>query len=128
MVDRYLNSGVATAKTNILIVFWICLSTWLLQKKSKCEKEYLYLIKANSLFALLFLFLSSYFEVAFRVSYYQLYILMVLYLHFIDQIKNKRYRLLCRIVYISLFSLHFIISAEHGMFETIPYKSRLLGL
>lgn len=126
VAERYLDSGVNTAKTNILITFWIILSTYLLQNKSNIKKQYIYLIKSNALFALLFLFMAEYFEVAFRVSYYQFYVLMFLYVYFVDNIRITNIKRMCLTFFVFLFLLHFIVTAKNGMCGTIPYSSIIL--
>jgi hypothetical protein len=125
IAESYLDSGVNTAKTNILIAVFLFIYSALKIDKNKWHRN---VILINSLICLFFLLMSSYFEVAFRVSYYQMIVLMIIVPISINSVKNINYKWGLNIIYISLYILHFFISATHGLSGTIPYKSTILGI
>ena len=121
--DLYLNSGVASAKSNILIMVAFYFFPYLSKNTSRKLKYY---IQSCALIGLMFLLLSSLFEVAFRVSFYQMIPLLLLIPSLIKDVKNVYRKRLCVLLFVSLFFLHIMIAASHGMADTIPYKSVIL--
>ena len=117
--------GAVTAKTNILLAIALLILSCFCKfwKKNRLEYSiYIVLIIYN----LFFLFMSPQFEVAFRVSWYQIPFMIILFLRFARLYVIKK-RLFLNITYISLFILHFVIASIHGLSGTIPYSSRILG-
>lgn len=123
-VELYLDSGVASAKTNIVIMIAFCLAPYLCNKRDNYLKYY---IQGLSLIGLMFLSLSSLFEVAFRVSFYQMIPLLILIPSLLKNIKDKSRQLIGISIFVCLFLLHIIIAANHGMADTVPYRSIILG-
>lgn len=121
--DLYLDSGVASAKTNIVILIAFYLAPYL---HKSIDRNIKYYVQACSLIALMFLFLSGLFEVAFRVSFYQMVPLLFLIPSLLKLIKDKSIQLIGITIYICLFFLHIVIAANHGMADTIPYRSIIL--
>lgn len=121
--DLYLDSGVASAKTNIVILIAFYLAPYL---HKNIDSNIKYYVQACSLIALMFLFLSGLFEVAFRVSFYQMVPLLFLIPALLKLIKDKSIQLIGIIIYVCLFFLHIVIAANHGMADTIPYRSIIL--
>ena len=118
--------GAVTAKTNILLAIALLLLSCFYKfwKKNRLEYPiYAVLIMYN----LFFLFMSPKFEVAFRVSWYQVPFMIILFLKFAHLYSIKKHFLL-NATYISLFILHFVIAAMHGLSGTIPYSSRIIGI
>lgn len=125
MADRYVDSGVATAKANILIGATFLLYSIFVGDENKARKR---LILINSIFCLFFLFMASFFEVAFRVSYYQMIILIAVILMSINRIRSAWFRAFCQFVYLLLFIFYFVVESNHGLSGTIPYTSSILGI
>ena len=121
--DLYLDSGVTSAKTNIIIMIAFYLFTYFCKKTNRNLGYY---IQACSLIGLMFLFLSSLFEVAFRMSFYQMIPLLLLIPSLVKNTRNELRKKIVTITYVCLFLLHLIVSANHGMADTIPYKSVIL--
>ena len=122
--ELYLDSGVTSAKTNIIIMIGFSLFPYL-RKNVECNLKYY--IQAYSLLGLMFLSLSSLFEVAFRVSFYQMIPLLILIPSLLKNMEDKTQQLICISIYISLFLLHIVIAANHGMADTVPYRSIILN-
>lgn len=127
----YLNrDGAETAKSNILIAFFLLLISYIYKFKNHlnyrfCKNYIVYL--SLLLYNLLLLFISTQFEVAFRLSWYQIPILILIYLNSAKQYPHYKSKILY-IMLIILFFLHFTIEAMHGLGDTIPYTSRILGI
>ena len=118
--------GAVIAKTNILLsvaMFFVSLVYAFWKIDRSIYITYLILIIYN----LFFLFMSPQFEVAFRVSWYQVPFIVILFLFFSSHYPYKR-RFFLSSVYIALFALHFIIAAMHNLSGTIPYSSKILGI
>lgn len=120
--ELYLDSGVTSAKTNILIMAAFLLFTFVAKIRNK---DLRFFIRACSMYGLMFLSLSSLFEVAFRVSFYPMLALLIAVPMAIQSL-NKTMRNISTIAFVSLFILHIVIAAIHGMADTIPYKSTIL--
>ena len=121
--DLYLDSGVTGAKTNIVIMIAFYLVPYLCKNVDKNLKYY---VQACSLIGLMFLSLSNLFEVAFRVSFYQMITLLILVPSLLKLIKDKSMQLIGITIYVCLFLLHIVIAANHGMADTTPYSSIIL--
>lgn len=121
--ELYLDSGVTSAKTNIIIMIGFALFPYL---RKNIEGNLKYYIQAYSLLGLMFLSLSSLFEVAFRVSFYQMIPLLILIPSLLKNMEDKTQQLICISIYICLFLLHIVIAANHGMADTVPYRSIIL--
>lgn len=127
MMDLYMDSGVPSAKTNILIsLAFFAYSIYLRGFGEDESNEKSYIIMVTSAMTLMFLVLSSFIEVAFRMSYYMfitsvLFVLMAIY-------ENERLRPSFFIVFLSLFALHFYIESKHGLYGALEYSSDILGI
>lgn len=157
-VEDYMNSGVPSDKTSLLI----CLTILLLgvyffaekyafgranpkpedmdSSEGDCEDEKqtddvfnsnnpigmffvaesskIYILLSSIIFALVLNLLASYIEVAFRMAYYMLNVALLMALIVLK--KKDNYLLYAGAL--SLFLLHFVIAAAHGLYETIPYN------
>ncbi len=118
--------GAVTAKTNILIAVSMLLISFVYMFW-KIDKNKYVLFVGLIMYNLFFLFMSPQFEVAFRVSWYQVPFIVILYLYYSKTLCHNK-RLLLNTLYVVLFSLHFIISSMHGLSGTIPYSSKLMGI
>lgn len=122
--ELYADSGVAIAKTNILISIAYFIISFLYKTK---KKGHLFLIRSSACLSIAFLMLANLFEVAFRVAFYPLLLLMIYILVYLKprQLMQQLY------VYaglISIYLLHIFIAASHGLADTAPYKSIILGI
>jgi hypothetical protein len=132
MADLYIDSGVPSAKTNILIslvflgygVYYQYFEEEELEEEEPNDRTYLLLI--TSAMTLLFLFLSSYIEVAFRMSYYMFIVSVVIVAMSI--FKSELYRYEHFAGFTGLFLLHFIIDCMHGASGALDYSSAILGI
>ncbi len=122
-MDLYMDSGVTSAKSNILIMVVYALLPFFCKIQNKTM---VYYIRACSLIGLMFLMLSSLFEVAFRVSFYQMMPLLFLVPALLKQTTKQDRRTLGCLVLVMLYLLHIVVAAKHGMADTIPYKSIIL--
>lgn len=122
-MDLYLDSGVDSAKTNILLMMFFVLMP--IGVKTK-DRLLVYYIRACALLGLMFLSLSSLFEVAFRVSFYQMMPLLFFVPALIQKSKVKVMQVGIAAMFICLFLVHIIVSASHGMADTVPYRSIIL--
>ena len=86
------------------------------------------LTKINALYALFFLMMSSIFEVAFRIAYYQTFTLMILMPYLFKNGKRNNINKISMYLYTILFIYLFYIEGKHGLVGTIPYKSSILGI
>lgn len=127
MADLYLDSGVDSAKTNLLLSF-VFLSYAVYQHVFGDEntKERTFVLMISSALSLFFVLLSSYIEVAFRMSYYMFIVSLLMLLMFINE-SDKPKRILV-LSYISLFLLHFYIGCKHGLAGALDYSSAILGI
>lgn len=121
----YLDSGVQSSKTNILILVAFLLFTLICKKQNE---KLIFVIQANAIIGLMFLMLSSLFEVAFRVSFYQMLPLLFLFSALLKAYQGGLWKVTGKIMFLLLLMVHIVIAAQHGMAETIPYKSVLLGI
>ena len=125
IADRYMDTGVATSKAELLIAFCILLYVFV-KRKILCESSK-YLLLTTTCYCLFFLYMANQFEVAARVAAYQM-IALVLYVPMsFEELKvsdKKNYYLF----WIILFLIHFYVSSQHGLSGTIPYSSHILGL
>jgi uncharacterized membrane protein len=155
MADLYIDSGVASAKTNLLIstVFlgygaYLFFSRKIKTKEMEGENENeieeeqdveteeeneiwkedtnTYLLIVTSTLTLVFLLLASYIEVAFRMSYYMYIVSVMIVLMFVYI--SDQYRLIKVGAFVSLFLLHFYIACSHGLVGALEYSSSILGV
>lgn len=127
MADLYMDSGVTAAKTNILIsLVFLFYAAYQHMLGEEINKERTFILIISSAMSLLFLFLSSYIEVAFRMSYYMFIISMVVTLLFINE--REKYKALFMLGYFSLFLLHFFIDCKHGASGALDYSSAIIGI
>ncbi len=127
MADLYIDSGVPSAKTNILIALAFMgygIYRHFIEDDEFNDKTFMLLI--TSAFTLLFLLLSSYIEVAFRMSYYMYIVSVVVVAMYINN--AERYRLSQIVGFLSLFLLHFYINCNHGLVGALDYTSTILGI
>lgn len=142
MAERYMDSGVNSSKADILLIIGsliIGLINLRLLKNEEASKElynsqtlsmsfsgqtYLYPFFINCALALTLSFMSSYFEVAFRMAYYSSVFLWVVTFMIIKEKQSHLYTLL----FLSLFLIKFFIDASHGFSEALPYTSKILGV
>lgn len=116
--------GVKTAKVNIIIAIFYILFILKNKKFSPTDHffKYFVILSVSSLF---FTIMSSYFEVAVRLSWYILYLLSFMYLIYIRNLPNEK---MYSLIYVVLFLLYFIMDAIHGLGDCLPYKSKILGI
>ena len=132
MADLYIDSGVPSAKTNILIalifmgygIYYQYFEEEEFEEEESYDRTYLLLI--TSAMTLLFLFLSSYIEVAFRMSYYMFIVSVVIVAMSI--FKSELYRYEHFAGFAALFLLHFFIDCKHGASGALDYSSAILGI
>lgn len=122
-MDLYMDSGVNSAKSNILIMTVYALLPFFCKIK---DKTLVYYVRACSLIGLMFLMLSSLFEVAFRVSFYQMMPLLLLVPALLKETPKRNKRILGMSLLVVLYLMHIVVAAKHGMADTIPYKSVIL--
>lgn len=127
MADLYMDSGVTSAKTNLLISF-VFLVFALYQRLFGEEEteDKTFMLAISSALSLLFLFLSSYIEVAFRMSYYVFIVSLFITLQFIYG--SERLKRIFVMGFVSLFLLHFYICCKHGLAGALDYSSVILGI
>lgn len=118
--------GAVTAKTNILLAVGLFITSFYYKFWKNNLYEYSIFI-ALIIYNIFFLYMSPKFEVAFRISWYQMPLITIIFLSFAKKYDNNKRRILNTIL-ISLYSLHFIISATHGLSGTIPYSSQIIGV
>lgn len=155
MADLYIDSGVASAKTNLLIsTVFLGYGAYLfffkeiktkgiegeneneIEEEQEAETEEdnetrkedanTYLLIVTSALTLVFLLLASYIEVAFRMSYYMFIVSVIIVLVYIYE--RERFRVLLVVGFISLFFLHFYIDCSHGLAGALEYSSDILGI
>ena len=127
MADLYIDSGVPSAKTNILISLVFC--GYAVYQHFWGEEEHpdsVYLLLITSAMTLLFLLLSSYIEVAFRMSYYVFIVSLLITTSLIYESVRLRYPII--LCFVFLFLLHFYISCQHGLSGALEYTSQILGI
>lgn len=127
MADLYIDSGVPTAKTNILIsVIFLGYAVYCYFLEDEEENEETYMLLITSSVTLLFLSLSSYIEVAFRMSYYMFIMSLVIMARYIYE--SEYYRITKSVALGLLFLLHFYISCTHGLVGALDYTSKIMGI
>lgn len=127
MAELYLDSGVPSAKSNILIAaVFFCYGYYLQRFDEEDNQDNVYLLLMTAATTLLFLFLASFIEVAFRMSYYMFITSLLLVLMFI--FNAEKYQRPLVLGYISLFLLHFYLSCQHGLAGALNYTSEILGI
>lgn len=141
MADRYIDTGVDSAKSNLLITTIILIYSLYryyisnihvkkgLKEKSKVLKKQLVLTYINislCAYSIFFLLLARYFEVAYRVSYYPMIGIMIITPIIIKA--DKKYFREASIIYIMLYVFYYYLESRHGLAETIPYRSEILGI
>lgn len=124
-LSNYIDSGVSTAKSNVALALVFMLFTLYLTLKKIVlkHKEYIPIILDMSIITLLILFMSTYIETAFRISYYSMIIIIILMPTIIREMPK-----IISIGYVSLFFIHYYFMAMHGAAGTIPYTSKILGI
>lgn len=123
MLDAYMNSGVANAKTNIIIMIIYILFSFFYKTKDKFLKS---MVLSCSIFGIMTLSLSSLFEVAFRVSLYFMMPLLIFIPALIREDKNQVKQVIGIFILVGIFITHYLISVSHGLDGTYPYKSVIL--
>ena len=124
-MDLYIDSGVASAKSNILIMsYFFFLPFW----GNVDDDDLVYYTQVTSAIGLMFLLLANLFEVAFRVSFYQMILLLIIVPEMIMEIPNSQRKTTLIIITIILFFVHIYISNQHGMADTVPYRSKIIEL
>lgn len=129
MADLYIDSGVTSAKTNLLLsALFLCYGAYkyFFENENEEENSNIYLLIVTSALTLLFLLLSSYIEVAFRMSYYMFIISLVIITKFINYSESYRLAQIGSIVV--LFLLHYYIACSHGLAGALDYTSAILGV
>ncbi len=86
--------------------------------------DFRYLMLTSIIYAIIFLLLSSYIEVAFRMSYYMLNVAVFTMLLLLKKEKGVIFDFGLAL----LFLLHFVIACNHGNNGTIPYHSLILQI
>lgn len=132
MADLYIDSGVPPAKTNILIslvflgygVYYHYYEEEESEDDGANDKTFLLLI--TSALTLMFLMLSSYIEVAFRMSYYMFIISVYIVVMFIYN--SEQYKLERNTGFTVLFLLHYFVCCNHGLAGALDYSSDILGI
>lgn len=123
--DLYEDSGVTSAKTNILTATSIFVLSYFIPKSKENRKILASYIRILAMSTICCLLLSSMFEIAFRISYYfaipmTLCVLMAFW-------RTKQYHLSVLCI-LALHIIHFYFACKHGLGGTIPYKSTILGI
>ena len=127
MADLYIDSGVPSAKTNILISLVFCGYAAYQHFWGEEERpDSVYLLMVSSAMTLLFLLLSSYIEVAFRMSYYLFIVSLLITTSLIYESVKLRYPII--LCFVCLFLLHFYISCKHGLVGALEYTSQILRI
>ena len=127
MADLYIDSGVTSAKSNILLsLFTLFYGVLLYIRMGKKMAVDIWYMISTSLISLTFLALASYIEVAFRMSYYMFMMGMVLTYVFIT--KKKQLRVFITPTCWCLFLLHFYLSCTHGLNGALDYTSKIIGI
>ena len=127
MMDLYMDSGVPSAKTNILISLVFCGYAMYQHFWGEEDKpDSVYILLTTSAMTLLFLLLSSYIEVAFRMSYYVFIVSLLITTSLIYQSVRLRYPIM--LCFVFLFLLHFYISCKHGLSGALEYSSQIFGI
>ena len=132
MAELYIDSGVPSAKTNILIslvflgygVYYHFFEEEEPEDDGADDKTFLLLI--TSAMTLMFLMLASYIEVAFRMSYYMFIVSVAIVIMFISNSERYRYERFAG--FTALFLLHFYIDCGHGLAGALDYSSDILGI
>lgn len=127
MADLYMDSGVPSAKTNILIsLVFIGYGIYrhFFEEEESDEKTFMLMI--TSAMTLLFLLLSSFIEVAFRMSYYMYIVSVAIVTTHIFNVERGRPIHIAS--FVMLFLLHFYINCSHGLAGALDYSSSILGI
>lgn len=128
MAELYVDSGVASAKTNLLITTAFMgygVYQYFFEDEEE-NHENTYMLIVTSAATLLFLLLSSYIEVAFRMSYYMFIVSVAIVAMFIYN--SEQYRLERYAGFVALFLVHFYFSCSHGLAGALDYSSSILGI
>ena len=141
MTDRYIDTGVDSAKSNLLITtiflmyslyrYYICnlhIKKGLKEKSKALRKQLVLMYMNTSLcaYSIFFLLMAKYFEVAYRVSYYPMIGIMIITPIIIKA--DKKYFREASVIYIMLYAFHYYLESRHGLADTIPYRSEILGI
>ena len=129
LADLYINSGVDIPRTSLFLLFFCfgCLYVC----KSKKEGEWdsvVKMLRLTLLYCLFFFIMSAFFEVAFRIAYYQMIVIMVLMPWIFRQSMKNNGRRICMSIYVLLFFYFYYVECQHGAVDTIPYKSIIVGI
>lgn len=126
MASQYLDSGVSTAKANLLLVLWFILTPYFIKSQ---YKELKFVHYYSSFLTLLFLSLANMFEVAFRVSFYPMLLALITEPTLLNLCKNGTRKKLAQIIYILLLGAFIYAQSNHdNMAGVIPYKSSIIGI
>lgn len=129
-LDRYIDSGVTSDKSNIFIAVVSILLSLLLtsSKKNENSKNWNSILLNMSILYFSFLIMSQYIETAVRVAIYARIFVVMAACYLGRNVKLGRYNKAIAILYISLFIMAAYFSGMHGAIDTIPYKSEILGI
>ena len=127
MADLYIDSGVPSAKSNLFISsVFLCYGAYQYFFEDEEANENTYMLIVTSAVTLMFLLLSSYIEVAFRMSYYMYIVSLTIVLTFVFD--SERYRCIKECAFIALFLLFFYIECTHGLADALDYTSNILDI
>lgn len=129
IADMYVDSGVTTAKADILLVSFMLANTFIKSKNFNFSKipNSLPLLKFVLLLSLFLLLMSTYIEVAFRVSYFFVIVSFILFPVYLRNLK-KQMKTIMSFGYYLLLIMYFILNSLHGFADAIPYSSKILNL
>ena len=125
VAEHYMDTGVVSAKTDMLFSITLLMYALYSFRKGMNAQKYMAFMCAVS--TLVFLFLSNYIEVAFRMSYYFVIVSVPFSLALLRKEKPV-YRRIGSLAFLFLMALQLYIGCVHGLNETLPYRSAILGI
>lgn len=128
LADLYINSGVDIPRTSLFLLFFCFGCLYVSQKKEGEWDSVVKMLRLTLLYCLFFFIMSAFFEVAFRIAYYQMIVIMVLMPWIFRQSKKNNGRRICMSIYVLLFFYFYYVECQHGAVDTIPYKSIIVGI
>lgn len=124
--------GIPFPKTSTLLVAFFFVCSLLFRKyvpaKGEEEKKWSYLYVCSCLYCGFLIVMSQMFEVAFRISWYFMPVIILQFLGYTKRIKKKQLNLMLRTAFVALLILHFIIALDHDGAGVVPYTSSILGI
>lgn len=126
-IENYTDSGVNTAKTNIVVsvLFLIVGIYYKLKKIGSNDSAYLCIV--TSIYTLTLLALANVFETAYRVSFYFFIPSLWVICSYLKRYKNDT-KIILSFLFIVLFVGCFYFDYAHGLSGTLPYKSDYLPI